>query len=102
MQKVYFKDLGLVDYKDTWEYQEQLHQEIVDNKLKGRDAGLPTPIQSKHYLLFCEHPHVYTIGKSGEEKNLLLDKNELAAKDATFYRINRGGDITNSLSNLSK
>ena len=94
MQKVYFKDLGLAGYEETWDYQEKLHKEIVDLKLKARDEGILEPIQSKHYLLFCEHPHVYTIGKSGEDKNLLLNEAQLVEKNATFHRINRGGDIT--------
>ncbi|NQY66913.1 MAG: lipoyl(octanoyl) transferase LipB [Flavobacteriales bacterium] len=94
MQKVYFKDLSTVDYKVAWKYQEKLHKELVDKKLNARDSSTPEPIQNKHYLLFCEHPHVYTIGKSGEKKNLLLNENQLKEKEATFYEINRGGDIT--------
>ena len=90
MQKVFFKDLGLVEYKTTWDYQEKLHKEIVDFKIKGRNEGLKEPIQNKHYLLFCEHPNVYTIGKSGKDKKLLLNDKQLANKEASFYRINRG------------
>lgn len=93
MQKVIFKDLGTVDYKATWDYQEKLLHSIVQQKNELRqtpDSGLQTP----NYLLFCEHPHVYTLGKSGSQDHLLLDENQLNEKDATFYKINRGGDIT--------
>lgn len=91
-KKVQFQDLGLKDYKDTWDYQEELFKEVLDTKIKNRreDAGLET----KNHLLFVEHPHVYTLGKSGSFDNLLLNEEQLAAKGATFYKINRGGDIT--------
>tara|TARA_R100000935_G_C2834845_1_gene167473 strand:- start:2236 stop:2949 length:714 start_codon:yes stop_codon:yes gene_type:complete len=86
------QDLGRKDYKLTWEYQEQLFKEILDIKIKNRreDAGLETP----NHFLFVEHPHVYTLGKSGDLDNLLIDEKKLAAIGATFYKINRGGDIT--------
>ena len=86
------EDLGSKDYKDTWDYQETLFKEILDIKIKNRreDAGLETP----NYFLFVEHPHVYTLGKSGDMSNLLLDEKQLEEKGATFYKINRGGDIT--------
>ncbi len=86
------KDLGQKDYKLTWEYQEQLFKEILDIKIKNRreDARLETP----NHFLFVEHPHVYTLGKSGDLDNLLIDEKKLAAIGATFYKINRGGDIT--------
>lgn len=86
------QDLGLKDYKKTWEYQEQLFKGIVDTKIKNRreEAGLKT----NNYFLFVEHPHVYTLGKSGDVSNLLLDEQQLTEKGATFYKINRGGDIT--------
>ncbi|TXE06059.1 lipoyl(octanoyl) transferase LipB [Seonamhaeicola algicola] len=85
-------DLGHKDYKDTWDYQEQLFKGIVDAKVKNRreDAGLKT----NNYFLFVEHPHVYTLGKSGNFSNLLLNETQLQEKGATFYKINRGGDIT--------
>jgi len=84
--------LGTQDYKETWEYQELLFKEIVDLKIKNRreDLELETP----NYFLFVEHPHVYTLGKSGDEANLLLSEKQLENKGATFYKINRGGDIT--------
>lgn len=93
MQKVVVKNLGLIDFKRAWEYQEKLLNEIVQQKLLNRntaDSQLPTP----NYLLFCEHPHVYTLGKSGSEDNLLMDEKQLNENKATFYKINRGGDIT--------
>ena len=86
------QDLGLKDYKQTWEYQETLFKGIVDTKIKNRreDAGLET----KNYFLFVEHPHVFTLGKSGDMSNLLVDEAQLKAKNASFYKVNRGGDIT--------
>lgn len=86
------QDLGHKDYKQTWDYQEQLFKSIVDTKVKNRreDANLKT----NNYFLFVEHPHVYTLGKSGDLSNLLLNEEQLKAKGATFYKINRGGDIT--------
>ncbi|RZS92161.1 lipoyl(octanoyl) transferase LipB [Aquimarina brevivitae] len=89
---VEIQDLGNKDYKDTWDYQEDLFKQILDIKIKNRreDAGLRTP----NYLLFVEHPHVYTLGKSGDMNNLLLDESQLQEKGAKFYKINRGGDIT--------
>lgn len=91
-KSVIIQDLGLKDYKETWEYQEQLFQQILDMKIKNRreDAGLETP----NYFLFVEHPHVYTLGKSGDIENLLVSEEKLADIGATFYKINRGGDIT--------
>jgi len=86
------QDLGLKDYKATWEYQEVLFKSVVDTKIKNRreDAQL----QTDNYFLFVEHPHVYTLGKSGDMSNLLLSQDQLKSKGATFYKINRGGDIT--------
>ena len=86
------QDLGLKDYKQTWEYQETLFKGIVDTKIKNRreDAGLET----KNYFLIVEHPHVFTLGKSGDMSNLLVDEAQLKAKNASFYKVNRGGDIT--------
>ncbi|WP_053992096.1 lipoyl(octanoyl) transferase LipB [Mangrovimonas sp. TPBH4] len=89
---VQIQDLGLKDYRETWDYQERLFKEILDLKIKNRReaANDPTP----NYLLLVEHPHVYTLGKSGDLSNLLLSEAQLSAKGATFYKINRGGDIT--------
>jgi len=92
MQKVTLIDLGLKDYKDTWEYQEELFQSIIDVKIDNRKNNLTT--KTSNYFLFVEHPHVYTLGKSGDMSNLLLNEEQLTQKGATFYKINRGGDIT--------
>ena len=96
MQEVKFINLGLIDYKEAWSLQEKLFQAIIDVKRANRkrnDAGIATePIQSK--LIFCEHPHVFTLGKSGQQSNLLVDEKQLTEKGARFYKINRGGDIT--------
>tara|TARA_B100001971_G_scaffold194848_1_gene201221 strand:- start:86 stop:796 length:711 start_codon:yes stop_codon:yes gene_type:complete len=91
-KQITIQDLGYKDYKDTWDYQEALFKEILDIKIQNRreDACLETP----NYFLFVEHPHVYTLGKSGDMSNLLLDEKQLEEKGATFYKINRGGDIT--------
>lgn len=89
---VQLEDLGLKDFKDTWDYQEMLFKAILDTKIKNRreNAGLETD----NHFLFVEHPHVYTLGKSGDLSNLLLSEEQLKDKGATFYKINRGGDIT--------
>ena len=89
---IQLQDLGSKDFKDTWDYQETLFKAIVDTKIKNRreDAGLET----ENHFLFVEHPHVYTLGKSGDLSNLLLSESQLTEKGATFYKINRGGDIT--------
>jgi len=89
---VQFMDWGLTDYQEAWNKQEALLNGTVAVKTKNRveNSKLPTP----NYLVFCEHPHVYTLGKSGHPENLLLDEEGLKAKNATYYKINRGGDIT--------
>ncbi|HKJ07297.1 MAG TPA: lipoyl(octanoyl) transferase LipB [Flavobacteriaceae bacterium] len=92
MQKVKLHHLGLKDYKDTWDYQEELFQEIIDTKVENRKNNTSKP--TKNHFIFVEHPHVYTLGKSGNMDNLLLNENQLKEKGATFYKINRGGDIT--------
>jgi len=89
---VQLQDLGVMDYKEAWEYQESLFQAIVDQKIANRREGLDTV--TPNYLLLVEHPHVYTLGKSGDFENLLLSEAQLAAKNATYYKVNRGGDIT--------
>lgn len=83
-----------MDYKACWDYQEQLFNSIIDQKIKNRNLPPEQQIPTKNYLLFVEHPHVYTLGKSGDEKNLLVNDDELSLKNATYYKINRGGDIT--------
>ncbi|TAJ07916.1 lipoyl(octanoyl) transferase LipB [Marinilabiliaceae bacterium JC017] len=88
-----FEDLDLIDYKKAWDYQEERFDEIVETKLYNREhSGGEKKIVNR--LLFCEHPHVYTLGKSGKENNLLINDNFLKHIHATFYKINRGGDIT--------
>ena len=86
------QDLGLKDYKETWEFQEVLFKKIVDLKVKNRREQ--TAFLTPNHLLFVSHPHVYTLGKSGDLSNLLISNQELQAKGVHFYKINRGGDIT--------
>lgn len=101
-KKVFFEDWGLTDYKQAWDRQEELFGKTVSLKIAIRnqqqavaagteeDEAVITP----NYLIFCEHPHVYTLGKSGKPEHLLLDEHALAEKHAVYYPINRGGDIT--------
>ena len=91
-KQVIIKDLGNKDYKETWDYQELLFEEIVTQKTNNKANG--TTLPTTNYFLFVEHPHVYTLGKSGHIENLLIDEEGLKNKGATFYKINRGGDIT--------
>lgn len=86
------RELGFRDYKETWEYQERLFSDLLQLKSSNRKADQPLP--TPNYLLFVEHPHVYTLGKSGDRNNLLVPESVLAERGATFYHINRGGDIT--------
>lgn len=92
MPTVEFRDLGVKDYKETWDLQESIFQSVIDQKIRIRNGE--STDSTKNYLLFVEHPHVYTLGKSGDRNNLLLDQDSLHEKDATYYEINRGGDIT--------
>lgn len=87
MNKVTFEDLEVIDYKDAWDYQQKIFQSILDNKIQSKNSHT-------HHLLFCEHPHVYTLGKSGTQNNLLISDDFLKSINATFYKIDRGGDIT--------
>lgn len=91
-KNIQLQDLGLKDYKATWKFQEELFKQIVDLKIKNRreETNHDTP----NFFLFVTHPHVYTLGKSGDMSNLLLSEKELELKGATFYKTNRGGDIT--------
>lgn len=91
-KQVDVQDLGYKDYKETWDYQETLFKGILDVKIKNRKDN--SQIETPNYFLFVEHPHVYTLGKSGDMSNLLLNEAQLSQKGATFYKINRGGDIT--------
>lgn len=91
-KQVIVKELGRKDYKEAWDYQESLFEEIVAQKTANRTHNTQNP--TANYFLFVEHPHVYTLGKSGHIENLLIDEEGLKKKGATFYKINRGGDIT--------
>ena len=91
-KNILLKDLFVKDYKDTWDFQTELLQEIVSVKINNRKSNLQEA--TKNHFLFVEHPHVYTLGKSGDLNNLLLNEKQLIEKGATFYKINRGGDIT--------
>lgn len=91
-KRVEVQDLGMKDYKETWDFQEELFKKTLDLKIKNRREELDIP--TKNYFLFVEHPHVYTLGKSGDAENLLISEAELKARNASFYKINRGGDIT--------
>ncbi|HNS43119.1 MAG TPA: lipoyl(octanoyl) transferase LipB, partial [Taishania sp.] len=90
--KVIFQSLGLIDYQEAWDYQEKLFKDTIDKKIRIRNGE--TDLSTQNYLLFCEHPHVYTLGKSGDASHLLLSEELLAQHQAKFYKINRGGDIT--------
>jgi len=101
MREVIFRDLGLIDYKKAWDEQELIFNTTIAAKLANRVKAVDDReksqrdfIGTKNYLLFCEHPHVFTLGKSGSEENLLANEDQLKEKEATFYKINRGGDIT--------
>jgi len=91
-KKVNFHDLGKIDYKECWDFQEEIFAEILAVKSSNKKEDKTT--ETKNHLIFCEHPHVYTLGKSGDEKNLLVNEDYLKSRGATFHKINRGGDIT--------
>lgn len=93
-KKTQFIDLGLIDYQQAWDYQTNLFNKTLDIKKQNRDLPVDEQQATPNYLIFCEHPHVFTLGKSGEEKNLLVTKEGLAEINAAYYHINRGGDIT--------
>lgn len=98
-KQVIFEDWGLIDYKEAWDKQESLFADTVNTKIALRNMQLAgdheqEELATKNYLVFCEHPHVYTLGKSGKAEHLLLDEAGLKDKQAVYYPINRGGDIT--------
>jgi lipoyl(octanoyl) transferase len=93
-KQTHFIDLGLIDYQQAWDYQTDLFNKTLEVKKQNRDLVTNHQLPTTNYLLFCEHPHVYTLGKSGDEKNLVIKKEELHTIDASYYPINRGGDIT--------
>ena len=92
MQTAYFKDIGLIEYKEAWLFQEKFFNEMLEIKSKNRNEG--SKITTKNHLIFCEHPHVYTLGNSGNKENLLVNEDYLKSRGASFYKTNRGGDIT--------
>lgn len=94
LRTVIYQDLGIVSYKEAWDYQERLFADIVDRKVRNRDLPEQQQEWTGSYLLLCGHPPVYTLGKSGSMDNLLLNEDGLEAKGIEFFKINRGGDIT--------
>jgi lipoyl(octanoyl) transferase len=93
-KKTRFIDIGLKDYQQAWDYQASLFEQILATKTANRDLPADAQQRTDNYLVFCEHPHVFTLGKSGHEENLIIPKEELSDVQATYYRVNRGGDIT--------
>lgn len=93
-KKTRFIDIGLKDYQQAWDYQASLFEQILATKTANRDLPADAQQHTDNYLVFCEHPHVFTLGKSGHEENLIIPKEELSDVQATYYRVNRGGDIT--------
>jgi len=93
-KQITFEDLGRIDYQKAWDYQESLLKSIVEQKVANRSLNEEAQMSTKNYLLFCEHPPVYTLGKTGKEDHLLLDETQLDEQGFQFYKINRGGDIT--------
>lgn len=93
-KSVLVEDLGLIDYQQAWDYQTELFTAVIDSKLALRELPENHQAAPVNHLLFCEHPHVYTLGKSGKRENLLISETQLKHAEATYYEINRGGDIT--------
>jgi lipoyl(octanoyl) transferase len=94
MKKVIYQDLGRISYKDAWDYQQVKLKEVIDRKLANRNLAETEQTEQQHYLLFCEHNPVYTLGRNGDFSNLLLNEKGLAEHGIEFFKINRGGDIT--------
>lgn len=94
MRQVHFRDLGLIDYAAAWDLQKRLFQDTIDIKLANRTLPVEEQRPTRDHLLFCEHPHVYTLGKSGQQSHLLLNEQGLREKGVQFFPIDRGGDIT--------
>lgn len=92
MKTAHFHDIGLIEYRKAWDFQESLFNKILDIKSKNRTEG--KNLKTESHLIFCEHPHVYTLGNSGNQNNLLVNEAYLKARGASFYKTNRGGDIT--------
>lgn len=94
MNKIKLTDLGRKDYQETWDLQEGIFHSIIDKKVVNRKLPEEEQTETQSEFLFVEHPHVYTLGKSGDASNLLINEDTLKAKGATFVKVNRGGDIT--------
>jgi lipoyl(octanoyl) transferase len=94
IKKIHFSDWGLIDYNEAWDKQEDIFKSITDLKLHNRNTTPESVLLPYNHLFFCEHPHVYTLGKSGDRNHLLVSEDELKKLQATYYHINRGGDIT--------
>ncbi len=94
MRKVHFRDLGLIGYEQAWQLQRELFQGTIDRKISNRSLPEEQQVPTEDHLLFCEHPHVYTLGKSGKQQHLLLDEAGLREQGVEFFPIDRGGDIT--------
>ncbi len=92
MKTAHFHDIGLIEYRKAWDFQESLFNKILDIKSKNRNEN--KRLKTENHLVFCEHPHVYTLGNSGNQDNLLVNESYLKARGASFYKTNRGGDIT--------
>ena len=92
--KIKFKDLGIMDYSTAWEYQENLMKNTIEIKMKNRKSPVEQMMETPNYFLFVEHPHVYTLGKSGDENNMLINTETLNKINASYVKTNRGGDIT--------
>ncbi len=92
-KKVKLIDKGLIQYKECWDFQTAIFDKIIKHKIAIR-KGEANSLDTQNFLIFCEHPHVYTLGKTGERDNLLIDASALKSKGASYYRINRGGDVT--------
>ena len=92
--KIKFEDLGIMDYSTAWEYQENLMKNTIEIKMKNRKSPAEQIIETPNYFLFVEHPHVYTLGKSGDENNMLISTETLEKINASYVKTNRGGDIT--------
>ena len=93
-KQVQFRDIGLIDYQEAWDLQEKIFAETIAVKTQNRGLEAEQQHITPNHLLFCQHPHVYTLGKSGKADHLLLHEDELEAREAKYYKINRGGDIT--------
>jgi lipoyl(octanoyl) transferase len=93
-KQVQFRDIGLIDYQEAWDLQEKIFAETIALKTQNRGRDAEHQHITPNHLLFCQHPHVYTLGKSGKADHLLLQEDELEAREAKYYKINRGGDIT--------